>query len=142
MYDLRLHDKGTVEIGNYCWIDMNSVILPGVKLGPHAIVGANSIVTKSFENGYCVIAGNPTHKIKDLEKEKCIDFDYPEERIGYIKAERFDKYRQKNYIFEQQEYSMSSIKANSTFMMVSKMSKMILDVIAVMILSRSLNIEQ
>ncbi|HOA80944.1 MAG TPA: hypothetical protein PKK61_07770 [Defluviitaleaceae bacterium] len=37
---------------------------------------------------------------------------------------------------------MSSIKANSMFMMVSKMSKMILDVIAVMILSRSLNREE
>jgi len=48
----------------------------------------------------------------------------------------------KNYIFEQEEYSMSSIKANSMFMMVSKMSKMILDVIAVMILSRSLNREE
>jgi acetyltransferase-like isoleucine patch superfamily enzyme len=38
---------------------MNSVILPGVVLGPHTIVGAGSVVTKSFVEGYSVIAGNP-----------------------------------------------------------------------------------
>lgn len=52
-----------VEIGDYCWIGMNAVILPGVKLGPHTTVGAGSIVTKSFE-GNCVIAGNPAKIIK------------------------------------------------------------------------------
>jgi acetyltransferase-like isoleucine patch superfamily enzyme len=45
---------------------MNSVILPGVELGPHTIVGAGSIVTKSFPEGNCIIVGNPAKKIKDL----------------------------------------------------------------------------
>lgn len=56
-----------VYIGDYCWISANSVILPGVKLGPHTIVGAGSIVTKSFPNGHCVIVGNPAKKIKDID---------------------------------------------------------------------------
>lgn len=96
LYDTRDHDVGTVEIGDYCWIGMNAVILPGVKLGPHTVVGAGSVVTKSFEEGYCVIAGNPARKIKDLERDKCVDFDYPEERVGYIRADKFEKYRQKH----------------------------------------------
>ena len=60
-------DKGRdVVIGERSWIGMNSVILPGVTLGPHTIVGAGSIVTKSFPEGNCVIAGNPAKKIRDL----------------------------------------------------------------------------
>lgn len=45
---------------------MNSLILPGVKLGDHTVVGGGSVVTKSFPDGYCVIAGNPAKKIKDI----------------------------------------------------------------------------
>lgn len=63
--NLDLHDTPKpVEIGEKCWIGMNSVILPGVKLGNNTIVGAGSIVTKSFYHGNCIIAGNPAKIIK------------------------------------------------------------------------------
>lgn len=69
--NLDSHTEGKdVIIGDNCWIGMNAVILPGVKLGNNTIVGAGSIVTKSFEEGNCVIAGNPAKKIKDLERRK------------------------------------------------------------------------
>ena len=55
-----------VSIGDYCWIGMNSVVLPGVVLGNHTIVGAGSVVTKSFPEGNVVIAGNPAKIIKYL----------------------------------------------------------------------------
>lgn len=55
-----------IRLGDYCWIGMNSVILPGVELGPHTVVGAGSIVTKSFPDGYCVIVGNPAKIVKTL----------------------------------------------------------------------------
>ncbi|TDR34869.1 acyltransferase [Aquamicrobium defluvii] len=57
-----------VEIGEKCWIGMNSVLLPGVVLGPKTIVGAGSVVTKSFPEGKCIIAGNPARKIKILSE--------------------------------------------------------------------------
>ncbi|MBI5995332.1 acyltransferase [Clostridium perfringens] len=61
------HQKGkSVFIGDNCWIGMNSVILPGVKLGDNTIVGAGSVVTKSFESGHVVIAGNPAKVIKNI----------------------------------------------------------------------------
>ncbi len=56
-----------VRIGENCWIGMNSMILPGVELGPHTIVGAGSVVTKSFPEGNCVIAGNPARVIRNLD---------------------------------------------------------------------------
>jgi hypothetical protein len=52
-----------VNIGDHCWIGMNSIILPGVTLGPRTVVGAGSIVTKSFPEGHCIIVGNPARLI-------------------------------------------------------------------------------
>jgi len=71
--DLDKHLEGKdVIIGKNCWIGMNSVILPGVKLGDHTLVGAGSIVTKSFPEGNVVIAGNPAKVIKKLKtSSKC-----------------------------------------------------------------------
>ena len=66
--DLTRHSDGKdVVIGERSWIGLNSVILPGVVLGPHTIVGAGSVVTKSFPQGNCVIAGNPAKVIKMLD---------------------------------------------------------------------------
>src|SRR3989304_8155254 len=64
---LRAHLPGKdVSIGKNCWIGMNSIVLPGVKLGDNTVVGAGSVVTKSFPRGDCVIAGNPASFIKTL----------------------------------------------------------------------------
>lgn len=65
--DLDTHlDPKPIVLGENCWIGMNSVILPGVTLGPGTVVGAGSVVTKSFPDGNCVIGGNPARKIKNL----------------------------------------------------------------------------
>lgn len=55
-----------VIIGDKTWIGMNSLILPGVVLGPNTVVGGGSVVTKSFPDGHCVIAGNPAKLIKNI----------------------------------------------------------------------------
>ena len=92
-HDLTLHSNKMIQIGSYCWIGMNSVVLPGVCLGDFTIVGAGSIVTKSFPKGYCVIAGNPAKKIKDLEPHLCTlnknEFEY----YGFIQKDKFHDFR-------------------------------------------------
>jgi len=71
IYNPNNHIDGKdIIIGDACWIGMNSVILPGVKIGEHTVVGAGAIVTKSFPEGYVVIAGNPAKIIYRLDKDK------------------------------------------------------------------------
>jgi len=43
---------------------VNSIILPGVKIGDEVIVGAGAVVTKSVPPN-CVVAGNPAKIIRD-----------------------------------------------------------------------------
>jgi maltose O-acetyltransferase len=57
--------SNTTIIGDDVFIGVNTVILPGVKVGNNAIIGAGSIVTKNTEDN-SVYAGNPAKKIRDL----------------------------------------------------------------------------
>jgi acetyltransferase-like isoleucine patch superfamily enzyme len=82
-----------IKIGKYCWLGMNSVILPEVELGDFTIVGAGSVVTKSFKGGFCVIAGNPAKLIKELNPENCIRYNLNVSHIGYINYSKFNDYR-------------------------------------------------
>jgi len=95
-YDNRkLTSHQVTKIGDYCWVGMGALILPGVEIGDFTIVAAGSVVTKSFSEGYCVIAGNPAKLIKPLDKNLCIRFENARKYHGYIKAEKFERYRQK-----------------------------------------------
>lgn len=91
LYDQRKSTEKKVVIGDYCWIGMNSVILPGVRLGTRTVVAAGSVVTKSFPEGYCVIGGSPAKIIKLLDKEKFSPWTDPEEFYGFIPKEKFER---------------------------------------------------
>lgn len=51
-------NSNPVNIGDNCWLGINSVILKGVTLGHHCIVGSNSVVTKSAPP-FSILAGSP-----------------------------------------------------------------------------------
>jgi len=76
-------EREPIRIGSYCWIGMNTVILPGVCIGDHTIIGAGSVVNKSFPEGYCVIAGTPAKVLKQLDKSKILEPRNKYEYIGY-----------------------------------------------------------
>ena len=93
LYNHKILTQSITRIGKYCWIGMNSVILPGVELGDFTKVAAGSVVTKSFPDGYCVVAGNPAKIIKHLEKDKCIPHKNKIEYNGYIRHEKFSEFQ-------------------------------------------------
>lgn len=113
IYDIRNHKSSTgVVIGAYCWIGMNAVILPGVRLGDHTIVAAGAIVTKPFPVGYCVLAGNPARVIKNLDPNavcKCLNkYEY----VGYYNAGYFFRGKASilRLLYDQELDSFSQIK--------------------------------
>jgi acetyltransferase-like isoleucine patch superfamily enzyme len=95
LIDHNISHYNKVIIGDYSWIGMNSVILPGVELGTRTIVAAGSVVTKSFPEGFCVIGGNPAKKIKDIDKESFIPWKYDFEYYGFIPKNEFEKEKRK-----------------------------------------------
>lgn len=57
---------GTIVIGNNVFIGMDTLILPGVKIGDNCVIGAGSIVTRDIEPNM-VALGSPARPLKSLE---------------------------------------------------------------------------
>ncbi len=65
----NLNIFGKIEIEDNCFIGMNSLILPNVKVGKNSIIGAGSVVTKDIPSG-SVAVGVPARVIGTTEKYK------------------------------------------------------------------------
>jgi acetyltransferase-like isoleucine patch superfamily enzyme len=100
LYDTRIYHKAFVKIGSYCWLGAGAKIMPGVELGDWTIVAAGTVVTKSFKEGYCVIGGVPAKVIKRLDPNQCIPYHVKVEYHGYVKKEKFEKYKQAHLQFQ------------------------------------------
>ena len=62
-YDKRLgYISGSVSIGDYSFLGVGCIILPGVTLGKGCIVGAGAVVNRSFPN-HSIVAGVPARVI-------------------------------------------------------------------------------
>jgi acetyltransferase-like isoleucine patch superfamily enzyme len=63
----RRYRFAPIEIGNDVFIGMNSLILPGVKIGNRVIVGAGSVVNRSIPDN-CIVAGVPARFIGTFDQ--------------------------------------------------------------------------
>jgi acetyltransferase-like isoleucine patch superfamily enzyme len=59
---------GPITIGDYAWISVRSIILPGVNVGKGAVVAAGAIVTKDVEE-FTIVGGIPAKKIGDRNRD-------------------------------------------------------------------------
>ncbi len=96
--DSRVSIRKRVEIGSYCWLAMNSVVLPGVRLGDFTVVAAGAVVTKSFPDGYVVLAGNPARPIRNIDPSECIRFESSCRYRGYLHVSEFDEFRRRKLL--------------------------------------------
>lgn len=96
--DLREHDIGRVEIGEYSWLGAGAVVLSNVTLGPFTIVAAGAVVTKPFPNGYCVLAGTPARVIKKLAPAHCPRHRSRHEYHGFLPKAEFEAFRKKELL--------------------------------------------
>lgn len=55
-----------IKVHDNCMIGVNSIIMPGVTIGPNSIVGSGAVVTKDVPEGV-VVGGNPAKVICSLE---------------------------------------------------------------------------
>ena len=58
---------GTIRIRDNCFIGVNTIILPGISIGPNAVVGAGSVVNRDVDAN-TVVAGNPVRYICSLDE--------------------------------------------------------------------------
>lgn len=59
---------GKIEIGDNCFIGVNSIILPGVKICKNTIIAAGSVVSKSIMSEGELWAGIPAKRIGKFEE--------------------------------------------------------------------------
>lgn len=55
--------RNSVHIGKRCFIGVNAIIMPGIKIGDSVVVGSGAVVTKDVPSN-CIVAGNPARIIK------------------------------------------------------------------------------
>lgn len=58
-----------IDIGEYCFIGTESVILGGSVLPHHSVLGAKSLLNKKLETPYRLYGGVPAHPIKELPED-------------------------------------------------------------------------
>lgn len=58
---------GRISILDNCFIGVNSVVLPGITIGPNSIVGAGSVVSKNVPPN-TVVGGNPAKELSNLDE--------------------------------------------------------------------------
>lgn len=81
--EFRNATRAPVNIGRFCVVGANAVVLPGVTIGEGAVVGANSVVTRDLDP-WGVYIGNRRHR--ERNRQGVLDR-YEAFRAGELPAE-------------------------------------------------------
>jgi virginiamycin A acetyltransferase len=61
--DIAAAPRGDIVVGNDVWFGMESLVLPGVRVGHGAIIGARAVVASDVPD-YAVAVGNPARVVR------------------------------------------------------------------------------
>lgn len=89
----RRYRYAPIEIGSDVFIGMNSLILPGVRIGNRVIVAAGSIVNRSIPDN-CVVAGAPARFIgtfDQYERRGLAEFHSDADKKGKTRRQQIDR---------------------------------------------------
>ena len=83
--------RASVEIGDFSFVGVSAIILPGVKIGKGCVIGAGAVVTHDVPD-YSVAVGNPAIVIgSTLDMDRKF-FDDPSIQSSYFDAEVIRKF--------------------------------------------------
>jgi carbonic anhydrase/acetyltransferase-like protein (isoleucine patch superfamily) len=72
--------SASVQIGDYCFIGTNSVLLGGSALPDYCVLGAKSLLNKAFTDSYYLYGGVPARAIDQLSS----DYAYFKRANGFV----------------------------------------------------------
>lgn len=72
--------SASINIGDYCFVGTNCILLPGSALPNYSVLGAKSLLNKAQNEKYTLYGGVPAHSIKVLSK----DIKYFKRKEGHI----------------------------------------------------------
>lgn len=87
-----------ITLGDNVYIGMNTMILPGVRIGNNCIIGAGSIVSKDIPDN-SVAVGTPARVIKTLD-EYFEKIQKESLHLGHLKGEEKDRALMKYYNYK------------------------------------------
>lgn len=79
---LNRQDASRIEIGSYCFIGTDCVVLPGAKLPDYSVLGAKSLLNKKLLDSDWLYGGVPAKPIKRLIRGETAYFN---RNIGVVK---------------------------------------------------------
>jgi acetyltransferase-like isoleucine patch superfamily enzyme len=78
--DLSREHSRPIVVEEDCWLGMNSVVMPGIKIGRGSVIGANAVVTHDVPP-YSVAVGSPARVVRrrlEFAPPDRIDWEVPE----------------------------------------------------------------
>jgi len=71
-------ERRSVSIGDYVWLPLKIIVLPGVSIGDYAVIGTGSVVAHDVPD-YGVAVGNPARVVRERAR---IEYTYVATKIG------------------------------------------------------------
>ena len=62
-------DSHPIEIGDYCFVGTNVIILGGSKLPNYTVLGAKSLLNKQYTDTHALYGGVPAKKIRAITQD-------------------------------------------------------------------------